>query len=371
MKLCFLLFMLIFATHKSSGQITMKELLSLEIGENVFSVKQKALNWVGNNMTFYKGNFLNSYMIEIPNQDELMGDNYWEKYTSTFDMYGKSETRLRFKNEKLDFVQIVIRFDGSYTTNNFNSKEFYERALRTLITENMSNDQLDQIKFSNSKNLDIESAIQFGMIDCDPNSSFTKDYGFKSYRVVSKDTAIGKSKYLHISASRFNYPEGCNNTITIYLTSKSPEELEKQWESYLGIQFNPIEIEKKAIQLTKENGVYTLPVLINSVLTIKFILDLGASDVSISPDVFLTLYKTGTISDSDYVGSQHYKLGDGTVVKSNVFIIRKLQIGNITIDNVKASVSNSVESPLLLGQSALMKLKNYKIDNIHNLLVIE
>jgi clan AA aspartic protease (TIGR02281 family) len=94
-----------------------------------------------------------------------------------------------------------------------------------------------------------------------------------------------------------------------------------------------------------------------------FILDLGASIVAISPDLFSVLVKSGTIESTDFIGTETYQLADGSAAKSKTFYLRKLKIGDIEISNVKATVSNSINAPLLLGQSALKRLGSYSIDN--------
>ena len=45
------------------------------------------------------------------------------------------------------------------------------------------------------------------------------------------------------------------------------------------------------ISLVQDQGVYELPVRINGVLTLNFVLDSGASDVSIPSEVVLTLVR--------------------------------------------------------------------------------
>jgi len=125
------------------------------------------------------------------------------------------------------------------------------------------------------------------------------------------------------------------------------------------------------IQLKIKNGTYVLPVKINNVLNIDFVFDPGASDVSISPDIFLVLYKAGTISESDFIGEQTYKFADGSTARSSVFNLSSIQIGHREIKNVRASISNNINSPLLLGQSALKKLVSYRINNENQLLIIE
>jgi clan AA aspartic protease (TIGR02281 family) len=118
------------------------------------------------------------------------------------------------------------------------------------------------------------------------------------------------------------------------------------------------------------SGIYEIPVEINDVLKISFILDPGASDVSISPDVALTLIRTGTVSDSDFVGTQRYVFADGSTAVSNVFIIRRIKIGNTIIKNVRASISNSLDAPMLLGQSVLQKFGKFVINNIDHTITI-
>ena len=74
-------------------------------------------------------------------------------------------------------------------------------------------------------------------------------------------------------------------------------------------------------------GIYDVPVLINGAITLDFVVDSGASDVSVPADVVSTLNRTGTIRPSDFVGQQTYVLGDGTEVPSDIFTIRSLKVG--------------------------------------------
>lgn len=117
-----------------------------------------------------------------------------------------------------------------------------------------------------------------------------------------------------------------------------------------------------------QGGTYEIPVTINDVLKISFIFDTGASDVSISPDVALTLIRTGTVKETDFIGSQTYSFADGSKATSRRFIIRKLTIGNHTVTNVIASISKSINAPMLLGQSVQQKFGKIIIDNIKHTL---
>jgi len=117
-----------------------------------------------------------------------------------------------------------------------------------------------------------------------------------------------------------------------------------------------------------EGGIYEIPVVINDVLKISFIFDTGASDLSISPDVALTLIRTGTVKESDFIGSQTYFFADGSKATSRRFIIKKLTIGNHTATNVIASISKSIDAPMLLGQSVQQQFGKIVIDNTNHVL---
>jgi aspartyl protease family protein len=128
---------------------------------------------------------------------------------------------------------------------------------------------------------------------------------------------------------------------------------------------------KTEIKLKKAGGVYEVPVELNGVLKIDFIFDSGASDVSISPDIALTLIKTGTIEESDWLPGAYYKFADGTTAKSMRFTLKSVKIGDKIVYNVPCSISNSLDAPMLLGQSVLKKFGKYTFDYKTEKLIIE
>ena len=58
------------------------------------------------------------------------------------------------------------------------------------------------------------------------------------------------------------------------------------------------------VKMVEGGGVYYVPVVINDALKLDFLVDSGASVVMIPADVVLTLIRTGTIKESDFVGTQ-------------------------------------------------------------------
>ncbi len=125
------------------------------------------------------------------------------------------------------------------------------------------------------------------------------------------------------------------------------------------------------VKVKRTNGVYSVPVELNGVLKIDFIFDSGASDISISPDIALTLLKAGTIKKEDWLPGAYYSFADGSSAKSERFKLHSVKIGNKVIKNATCSISNSINSPMLLGQSVLSEFGKYTFDNNLKVLTIE
>jgi clan AA aspartic protease (TIGR02281 family) len=124
------------------------------------------------------------------------------------------------------------------------------------------------------------------------------------------------------------------------------------------------------IPLASRGGTLIAPVVINDAIKLDFLVDSGASDVTIPADVFSTLVRTGTISRSDMRGSQRYQTATGEVHESDTFIIKSLKVGDVRVTDVKASVAPA-KGPLLLGQSFLRRFKNWSVDNATRELILE
>jgi predicted aspartyl protease len=125
-----------------------------------------------------------------------------------------------------------------------------------------------------------------------------------------------------------------------------------------------------SVPMQSEGGTYVVPVLINDAITLNFVVDSGAADVSIPADVVMTLMRTGTLKESDFLGEKTYVLADGSKVPSQTFRIRSLKVGNKIIENVSGSIA-SVQGSLLLGQSFLGRFKSWSVDNTKHALIFE
>jgi len=125
-----------------------------------------------------------------------------------------------------------------------------------------------------------------------------------------------------------------------------------------------------SVPLQQQGGTFTVPVHINGAITLNFVVDSGAADVSIPSDVVATLMRTGTLKKADFLGQRTYVLADGSKVLSQTFRIRSMKVGDRVVENVTGSVA-STEGMLLLGQSFLGRFKSWSIDNTNHVLLLE
>ncbi len=116
------------------------------------------------------------------------------------------------------------------------------------------------------------------------------------------------------------------------------------------------------ISLEKENGIYKIPCKVNGI-PMKFILDTGASNVSISATEAVFLIKQGLISEQDIIGSTNYMVANGEIKEGTNIKLKSIEIGGLILEDIVATVVNELNAPLLLGQSALSKLGAFTIDS--------
>ena len=119
------------------------------------------------------------------------------------------------------------------------------------------------------------------------------------------------------------------------------------------------------VAMEKSNGVYKVPVTVNGV-SMKFILDTGASLISISSTEAEFMLKQGTITDADVVGQSRFQDANGDISSGSVIRLKSVQIGDRILENVNASVVSGTKAPLLLGQSALSKFGKISVDYRRN-----
>jgi len=116
-------------------------------------------------------------------------------------------------------------------------------------------------------------------------------------------------------------------------------------------------------------GAFVVPVVLNDVITAKFIVDSGAADVSITEDMVSTLMKSGTMTGADLLGSKTYMLADGTMRRGKIYRMASIRIGGMVMEDVTVRIAEG-NSSLLLGQSFLRRLKSWSMDNARQVMII-
>lgn len=125
-----------------------------------------------------------------------------------------------------------------------------------------------------------------------------------------------------------------------------------------------------SVPIRRQGGTFTVPVEVNERVTLRFVVDSGASDVNIPSDVVAGMLASGALSRSDFLGRRDYVLADGSRISAETFRIRSLRIGGRVVEDVVAT-AGGLSSPFLLGQSFLRRLKSWSIDNANDTLVLE
>jgi TPR repeat protein len=129
-------------------------------------------------------------------------------------------------------------------------------------------------------------------------------------------------------------------------------------------------VAKGTIPLKKRGGTFVVPVQISASITLDFIVDSGAADVTIPADVLTTLMRAGVLTKSDFLGKNTYVLADGTEISAPTYMIKSLKVGDRVVENVKVGATSSNGDPLL-GQSFFNRFKSWSIDNARQELILE
>lgn len=117
-------------------------------------------------------------------------------------------------------------------------------------------------------------------------------------------------------------------------------------------------------------GVFVLPAVLNGTAKSYFVVDSGAASVQIPQETADELMRSGTLEQRDFLGDRGTVLADGRKLVQKTIRLRRIQVGNRTMDNVLAIVG-APHSQALLGQSLLRRLNWWKIDNVRNTIELE
>ncbi|MBV6879036.1 retropepsin-like aspartic protease [Epilithonimonas ginsengisoli] len=124
----------------------------------------------------------------------------------------------------------------------------------------------------------------------------------------------------------------------------------------------PSEEPTNILAMENEDGVKYVWIEINGI-RLRFIFDTGASSICISPAEATVLYRQGTLSREDILDKEYFQDATGKISEGTKVNLKTVKIGNRILQNIKATVVDNVDAPLLLGQTVLENFGKIEIDN--------
>jgi uncharacterized protein (TIGR02145 family) len=82
------------------------------------------------------------------------------------------------------------------------------------------------------------------------------------------------------------------------------------------------------------------------------------------------MLKNEYLSEKDIMGTDYHQNANGEIQEGTQVNIRCIEVGGQKIYNVKASITNTVDAPLLFGQSAMQRFGKFSIDYATNSLIL-
>lgn len=128
--------------------------------------------------------------------------------------------------------------------------------------------------------------------------------------------------------------------------------------------------DRNVLKMEIENGVRYVWIEINGI-RLRFIFDTGASSICISPAEATVLYRQGTLRKEDVLDVEYFQDATGRISEGTKINLREVKIGNMVLENVKATVVDNVNAPLLLGQTVLERFGRIEIDNENNEIILK
>jgi len=218
----------------------------------------------------------------------------------------------------------------------------------------------------------------------DPDRLSARGYGERVPRVLTKD----------VNRDGFSFPSG--TTITDdYIASLSGKpfqeaahQLNRRTEfRVVSMNFVPKAVidttgKTRSIQMVtdpKENSVSINPLegdifevecIING-YAVNFDYDKKSTGITLSPEGAFNMLTKGFISKSDFVGDATKILSEGVVADKAKLIIKKLRIGDNTLENIEATVIKEQKRPVKMGDATFNLIGKFRIDKEKSRLIFE
>lgn len=123
------------------------------------------------------------------------------------------------------------------------------------------------------------------------------------------------------------------------------------------------------VPLTRDGGVYHVPVTVNHSLSLNFVVDSGAADVVLPQTAAERLLQAGALTPSDRLADGIAVTADGTRIRTPRYTLKSVTVGGVTVEDVRASVVPTGDEALL-GEAFLEKLPYWALDTQRMVLVL-
>jgi predicted aspartyl protease len=194
------------------------------------------------------------------------------------------------------------------------------------------------------------------LIDLVKNQNFEENTEGYSCFFVNSNSQFGELKYNIINFRKY--------TGDVYDYSLSMSKKFLKGQNVSGLNNKIVEI-----PLVRNGKLFSLNIQFGKKLK-KYILDSGASDMSIDDETFQYLENTNQLKIENRLTDSKYQLADGSLVQFKRVRIPSFSLNDIVVKNIDATIIENGK-PLLLGKSFLDSFKSWKIDNEKGILVIE
>jgi len=113
------------------------------------------------------------------------------------------------------------------------------------------------------------------------------------------------------------------------------------------------------INMVSENGNLYVPTMVNDKDNVNWLYNPTGRKIEITEDMAKQLLESGAISKKDFdTDGESIKLKDGTKLPSNTFTIKKIQIGDVVMENVKVVINSKIDEPTFGALNTAVKKLN-------------
>lgn len=109
--------------------------------------------------------------------------------------------------------------------------------------------------------------------------------------------------------------------------------------------------------MTKKGNMFEGNASVNGAGQTKYILNLSPTltVAMVGKDYFISLWNAGLVTEADIKNDKPTDLGNGTTVKGDVFTIKTLQLGEVTLTNVDTKINLNSTQNLVVGVKVVEK----------------